>query len=58
MYIAIRTVQWKDILGQQVKKGYNRRADNDECSISYSSAPEDGLQDEDKDEEKGYAKLG
>ena len=57
MYIAIRTVQCKHILGQQVK-GYNRRAGNDKCSVSYSSAPEDGLQGEGKSEEKGYAKLG
>ena len=56
MYIRIHIVQCKHILGQQVK-GYNRRAGDDECSISYSSAPEDGLQDEGKDEEKGYAKL-
>ena len=56
MYIRIHIVQCKHILGQQVK-GYNRRAGDDKCSISYSSAPEDGLQDEGKDEEKGYAKL-
>ena len=43
-------------LGKQVK-GYNWWAGDDKYSISHSSAPEDGLEDEDEGEKKGYAKL-
>ena len=43
-------------LGKQVK-GYNWWAGDDKYSISHSSAPEDGLENEDEDENKGYAKL-
>ena len=44
------------LLGKQ-SKGYNWWAGDDKYSISHSSAPEDGLEDKDDGEKKGYAKL-